>query len=89
MRDFLSNEETRELCHELENNEVEYEVREHNRIYVNITNEDTLEGIYSIKYEPYWHAWKVIWFYLDSNNQIRGDKTIAFSIEQILECILG
>ena len=83
-------QETTELMNELNNAEVEFEVREHGKVFVNITNDsDELEGIYSIKYEPYWHAYKVIWYFLDSNNQIRGEKTIAFSIEQILENILA
>lgn len=90
MRDFLSNEETRELLNELEANEVEYEVREHGKVYINVFgDDDELEGIWSIKYEPYWDAWKMIWFFLDSNNEIRGAKTIAFSIEQVIENILA
>ena len=82
-------EETRELLHELENNEVEFEARENGKVYVNVTNDyDELEGIWSIKYEPYWDAWKMIWFFLE-DNEIKSAKTIAFSIEQILENILA
>ena len=89
MRQFTEHEETRELIHELEVNDIEFETREHGRIYVNITNGDTLEGIWSIKYEPYWGAYKMIWFYQDSNNEIQGAKTVAFNIQQVVENVLA
>ena len=82
-------EETTELMNELNNAEVEFEVREYGKIFVNITNDyDELEGIYSIKYEPYWHAYKVIWYFLE-DNEIKSSKTVCWDVSQILECILG
>ena len=89
MRMFTeNNEETRELLHELEANEIEYTLAEQNKVYVDVTNDDELEGIFQIQYEPYWDAFKMTYFVLEGN-EIRGNKTVAFSIQQVLEELLG
>ena len=88
MRQFTENSETRELMNELEANEIEYEAREHGKIFVDVNNGDTLEGVWSIQWYDYWNAFKMIYFYLD-NNEIQSAKTVAFSIEQVIENVLA
>ena len=82
-------QETTELMNELNNAEVEYEVREHGKIFINVTNDDDeLEGIWKVEYYDYWNAYKMIYYFLEGN-EIKSDKTIAFNIEQVIENILG
>ena len=82
-------QETNELMNELNNAEVEFEVKEYGKIFVNITNDsDELEGIWKVQYEPYWDAWKMIWFFLE-DNEIKSSKTIAFNIQQVIENVLA
>ena len=88
MRQFLNNEETQELLHELEANEIEYEVREHGKIFVDITNGDTLEGVWKVQWYDYWNAFKMVYYYFQ-DNEIQEAKTVAFSIEQVVENVLG
>ena len=88
MRQFTEHEETRELLNELEANDIEYETRENGKIFINVTNEDTLEGIWKVQYYDYWNAYKMIYYFLEGNS-IQEAKTIAFSIEQVIENILG
>ena len=88
MRQFTENEETRELVNELEANEIEYEVREHGKIYVDITNDDELEGVWKIQWYDYWNAFKMVYYYFQ-DNEIQEAKTVAFSIEQVIENVLG
>ena len=88
MRQFTEHEETRELVNELEANEIEYEVREHGKIYVDITNDDELEGVWKVQWYDYWNAYKMIYFYPE-DNEIKSAKTVAFNTEQVIENILG
>ena len=89
MRMFTeNNEETRELLHELEANEIEYTLAEHNKIFIDITNDDELEGIFQIQYEPYWGAFKMIYWYPE-DNEIKSAKTVAFNIQQVVENVLA
>lgn len=89
MRQFTDNQETTELLNELEANEIEYETREHNKIFVNVTNDDDeLEGIWCINWYDYWGAFKMIYYFLD-NNEIQSAKTVAWDVEQVIENILG
>ena len=88
MRQFTESEETQELLHELEANDVQYEVREHGKIFVDVTSDDTLEGVWSIQYEPYWGAFKMTYFVLEGN-ELQGAKTVAFNIQQVVENILA
>lgn len=81
-------QETKELMNELQANDIEFEAREYGKIYVDVFDGDELEGIFQIQYEPYWDAYKMIWFYLE-DNEIRSAKTVAFSTEQAIENILG
>ena len=87
MRQFTENEETQELLHELEANEIEYTLAEHNKIFIDITNGDTLEGVWKIQWYDYWKAYKMIYYYFE--DEIKEAKTVAFSIEQVLENVLG
>ena len=89
MRMFTeNNEETRELLHELEANEIEYTLAEHNKIFIDITNGDTLEGVWKVQWYDYWNAYKMIYFYPE-DNEIKSAKTVAFNTEQVIENILG
>ena len=88
MRQFIQNEETTELLNELEANEIEYTLAEHNKIFIDITNGDTLEGVWKVQYYPYWTAFKMVYFYPE-DNEIKSAKTVAFSIEQVIENILA
>lgn len=89
MRQFTQHEETTELLNELEANEIEFETREHGKIYVDVfDNDNELEGIWCINWYDYWGAYKMIYYYID-NNEIQSAKTVAFSTEQVIENILG
>ena len=88
MKMWNEHQETTELLHELEANEIEYEVREHGKIYVDITNDDELEGVWKIQWYDYWNAFKMVYYYFQ-DNEIQEAKTVAFSIEQAIENILG
>ena len=89
MRMFTeNNEETRELLHELEANEIEYTLAEHNKIFIDITNDDELEGVWKIQWYDYWNAFKMVYYYFQ-DNEIQEAKTVAFSIEQVIENVLG
>ena len=88
MRQFTQHEETTELLHELEANDIQYETRENGKIFINVINEDTLEGIWKVQYYDYWGAYKMIYYFLE-DNEIKEAKTIAFSIEQVIENILA
>lgn len=88
MRMWNEYQETTDLLNELEANEIEYTLAEQNKVYVDVTNDDELEGIFQIQYEPYWDAFKMTYFVLE-DNEIRGDKTVAWDIQQVIEAILG
>ena len=88
MKMWNEHQETTELLHELEANEIEYEVREHGKIYVDITNDDELEGVWKIQWYDYWNAFKMVYYYFQ-DNEIQEAKTVAFSIEQVIENVLG
>lgn len=88
MRQFLNNEETKELLNELEANEIEYETREHGKIFIDITNGDTLEGVWKVQWYDYWNAFKMVYYYFQ-DNEIQEAKTVAFSIQQVIENVLG
>lgn len=88
MRQFTQHEETNELLCELEANEIEYEAREQNKIFIDITNGDTLEGVWKIQWYDYWNAFKMVYYYFQ-DNEIQEAKTVAFSIEQVIENVLG
>lgn len=89
MRQFTEHEETKELLNELEANDIQYETREHNKIFINVTNDDDeLEGIWKVQWYDYWNAYKCIYYYID-NNEIKEARTVAFNIEQVIENILA
>lgn len=88
MRQFTQNEETRELLNELEANEIEYTLAEHNKVYVDITNDNELEGVWKVQWYDYWNAFKMVYYYFQ-DNEIQEAKTVAFSIEQVIENVLG
>ena len=88
MRQFTEFEETKELLNELEANEIEYTLAEHNKIFVDITNDNELEGVWKVQYYPYWTAYKMSYFYID-NNEIKEARTVAFNTEQVIENILA
>ena len=88
MRMFTQHEETTELLNELEANEIEYTLAEHNKIFIDVNNGDTLEGIWKVQYYPYWTAYKMVYFYPE-DNEIKSAKTVAFSIQQVIENVLG
>ena len=88
MRQFTENSETKELLNELEANEIEYEAREQNKIFIDITNGDTLEGVWSVQWYDYWNAYKMVYYYLE-DNEIQEAKTVAFNIQQVIENVLA
>ena len=88
MRMFTQHEETTELIGELEVNEIEYTLAEQNKIFIDVNNGDILEGIWKVQYYPYWTAYKMIYYYPEGN-EIKEARTVAFSIEQVIENILA
>ena len=89
MRQFTEHEETRELVNELEANDIEYSLAEQNKIFIDVFDGDEISGVWKVQWYDYWSAFKMVYFVLEDDGIIKSDKTVAFSIEQVIENVLG
>ena len=89
MRMFTeNNEETRELLHELEANEIEYSLAEQNKIFIDVFDGDEISGVWKVQWYDYWNAFKMVYYYFQ-DNEIQEAKTVAFNIQQVVENVLA